>query len=286
MRVISGALLLAALPSAVLAKRVETGNLPNAQQLKPLVLAGLRHSKKNLENYSCLVRTESQEFRSDGSVKKTETKLEERFYVNGVPIGHLLSKEGRQLSAVEAKKEQGRVDYEVKKYSNAKEAAKRHEEGEQQVEMFLRAQRLLNGRRVMRDGRSTLLYDLEGDPNFRPKKIEERFAQALSGKLWLDEHSSMPVEMRADTAKDIKIGGGLIASLHKGFQLHLLLQRQPDDTWLVKRVEGNGEARAALFLHPRFHFREEISDCHLFSVQTEQKIANPMPSENRNQQPQ
>lgn len=249
--------------------------LPNAQELKPRVLASMKKSEHDLENYSCLVRTESEEFNGNGSVKKHDTKQEERFYVNGVPIGHLLVKDGKPLTGSEAKKEQERVNYEVRKYSDPENAAKRHEQGERQVDMFLRAQRLLHGKREVRNGRSTLVYDLEGDPGFHPKKLEERFAQALAGKLWLDEESTSPVELRGYTEKDIKIGGGLIANLHKGFQIHLLQQREPDGTWITKSIEGDGEARAVLFLHPRFHFREDLSNCHRFAVDTRQTVGAP-----------
>ena len=255
--------------------------LPNAQELKPRVIAGLKKSEHDLENYSCLVRTESEEFNGNGTVRKHEIKQEERFYVNGVPIGHLLIKDGKPLTGSEAKKEQDRVNYEVKKYSDPKQADKRHEEGERQIDMFLRAQRFLHGKREVRNGRNTLVYDLDGDPSFHPKKLEERVAQALAGKLWLDEESTVPVELRAYTEKDIKIGGGLIANLHKGFQIHLLQQREPDGTWITKAVEGNGEARAVLFLHTRFHFREDLSNCHLFSVDTHQTVGNPESNVNR-----
>ncbi len=248
---------------------------PNAQELKPRLLASMKKSERDLENYSCMVRTESDEFNGNGTVKKHDSKQEERFYLNGVPIGHLLVKNGKPLAGSDAKKEQDRVNYEVRKYSDPKQAEKRHEEGERQVDMFLRAQRLLHARREIRNGRSTLVYDLEGDPNFRPKKLEERFAQALTGKLWMDEESTAPVELRGYTEKDIKIGGGLIANLHKGFQIHFLQQRESDGTWIVKAVEGDGEARAVLFLHPRFHFKEEMSNCHLFSVDTQQKVSAP-----------
>jgi hypothetical protein len=249
--------------------------LPDPLELKNRALASMRRSEKALENYSCEVHVEVIELKGDGSVKKQETRREERFYVNAVPIAHVLSRNGRDLSGTEAKKEQERVDYEVKKYSNRAQAMKRQEQAERQIEVFLRSQQLLNGRRQIRDHRSTLLYDLNGDPRFHPEKLEERVMQALTGKIWIDEETGSAVELRAGTSKDIKIGGGLIASLHKGFQIGFVQQQQPDGVWLPKVIEGNGEARAVLFLHPRFQFREVLDKCHLFSVETKESVKPP-----------
>ncbi|HEY6986795.1 MAG TPA: hypothetical protein VH369_00345, partial [Bryobacteraceae bacterium] len=57
-------------------------------------------------------------------------------------------------------------------------------------------------------------------------------------------------------------------------------QREPDGVWITKTVEGSGDARAALFMHARFRFRQQLEKCHLFSVKTEQKIGNQPGPEN------
>jgi hypothetical protein len=163
----------------------------------------------------------------------------------------------------------------VKKYSDSKNVEKEHVRDEKQVDMFLRALRFSNGHRERREGRSVVVYDLAGDPKFHPRKVEERFAQALTGRMWMDEESGTPLEMRVETTRDVKIGGGLLANIHKGFQAHLLQQRQPDGVWLTKMVEGSGDARTALFMHPRFRFREDLDQCHLFSVNSQQKVQAP-----------
>lgn len=172
-------------------------------------------------------------------------------------------------------KEQERVDKQVKKFSDPKEAAKAQSHDEKQADLFLRALELKHGRREQRAGRDTLPYDLAGDPDFRPKKIEERFAQALTGHIAVDEQSGTPVDLRFETIRDIKIGAGVLANLHKGFWLHLTQQRQPDGIWIVKQVQGSGDARAALFVHARFRFKEELESCHVFAVNTQQKLGEP-----------
>ena len=246
--------------------------VPDGREMKSRVVGAMKASEKALENYSCIVKEEDDELNSDESVKKDESKEEEEFYVNGIEIDHTLKKNGKALSEGDARKEQQRVDKEVKKYSDPKEADKSREHDEKEVDMFLRAVILTNGRRTYRAARSELLYDLAGDPSFRPKKIEERFAQALKGQIWIDEESGMVAEVRFETVKDVKVAGGLVGTLHRGFWLHIVQQREPDGAWITQSVDGSGDARAALFIHARFRFRQQLDQCHLFSVTTHETV--------------
>ncbi len=249
--------------------------LPDPQALRQRAIASSQKLRKDRENYSCTVREETYELNSDGSVKKKRIVLEDRFFVNGWPVDHVLARDGKTLNGEDAKKEQERTDKEVRKFSDTKKADKEEEQNERQIDVFLRALRFSNGHREQRNSRSTVVYDLAGDPNFHPQKIEERFAQALTGRIWMDEESGLPLELKVETERDVKIAGGVAANLHKGFQLHLVQQRQSDGVWLTKLAEGSGDVRAVLFLRQRFRFREELDQCHLFSVNTEEKVQTP-----------
>ncbi|MDQ2711929.1 MAG: hypothetical protein M3Y24_06780 [Acidobacteriota bacterium] len=249
--------------------------LPDAKQMKERLLKSLQRSEDALENYSCTVREQNDELNSDESVKKHQSSVKEQFFVNRIQVEHTLERNGKPLSVDEAKKEQERVDKEVRRFSNKAQAEKAEKHDERQADLFLRALQITNGRREQREGRSTLDYDLSGDPHFRPHKLEERFAQALTGKIALDEESETPVDLRFETKQDVKIGAGLLANLHKGFWLHLTQQRQPDGVWIMRELQGSGDARAALFLHARFRFQQQLEQCHLFSVDTQQKVHGP-----------
>jgi hypothetical protein len=251
--------------------------LPDPRELKQRAVVSMRKSERDLENYSCVVRIQEFDLNADGYVKRQRQRVEERFYVNGMEINHAQSRDGKALTGGDAKREQERVDKEVKKYSDRTKVEKEQAEDEKQADTFLRALSFYNGRREQRDNRSIVIYDLAGDPSFKPHRIEERFAQALTGRILLDEESGTPQELQVETVRDVKIGGGLLANVHKGFRAHIIQQRQPDGVWLTKMVEGSGDMKAALFLHPRFRFREDLEQCHLFSVDTQQKVQAPKP---------
>lgn len=255
---------------------VQDSALPDPQQLKQRALASMKESEKNLEKYSCIAHDQTEELNGDGTLKHLHAKEEEQFFVNGVEIDHTLANDGKQLSGNAARKEQQRVDAEVKKFSDPKEAEKSQVQDEKQVDMFLRAVRFTNGRRELRSGRSTIIYHLAADPSFHPKKLEERFAQALVGTIAMDEETGNVLELRVETDRDVKVGGGLLANVHKGFRFHLLQERQPDGVWLTTAMDGSGDARAGLLFHPRFRFTQRLDKCHLYSVDATQTLGQPL----------
>ncbi len=249
--------------------------VPNPYTLRERAILTLRKSEEDRERYSCAVESREQLLNNDGSVKSSHTRESDRFFVKGQEITHVFKKDGRTLTELEARKEQERVDTEVKKADDPKQIAKREKEGERAADMFLRAQKFSNGRREMQNGRGTIHYDLHGDPAFRASKLEERFAQAVSGQIWVDEQTGAPAELKLLLERDVKLGGGLLATVHKGFRFHLKQDRQPDGVWITTLQEGSGDARAALFFHPRFTFLEKTSRCHLFTVDS--KATTPTP---------
>jgi hypothetical protein len=240
--------------------------LPDAGQIRTRAIETMRKSAQALERYSCKVQTRTDELDGRGGTKKSDTETVERFFVNGARVNHVLARNGKTLSGKDAEKAQKKADKNVTKYSKEEEAQKLQDKREQQIAMFLRAHRLVNGKRELRGGHNTVQYDLQSDPQFRPRTVEERFAQATSGRVVFEEKSGALVEIEIRTDRDVKLAGGLLANLHKGFLLHAICERQPDGLWIAKLVDGNADLTAGLFFHPRIHFQERTEECHLFSV--------------------
>jgi hypothetical protein len=203
-------------------------------------------------------------------VKQRHVRQYDMFFVNGEEIDELTGKDGKTLSEDQKNKEMERVQKEIKKDSDAKYIAKRDAQDDKQLDTLLHMLRYTNGHRVDRGGRSSLAYDLSGDPSVHPKGVEETFLHDMSGTIEVDERTGELVDLNARLDHDVKIGGGLLANLHKGFWIHVRQQRYPDGVWLPQLVEGNGDARAALFFHPYFKFRQTMNGCALTSVTTSQ----------------
>lgn len=244
--------------------------LPSAAELKQRVLANLKKSQAEQERYVCKTVGENLLTDKNGNVKHRDVKLYNMFFVNGQEIDEVTSKDGKPLSEDKKKKEAERVQKEIKKDSDEKYVAKQDAENAKQIDMLLHMLRYTNGHRVNLNGRPTLDYDLSGDPKVHPKGTEETFLHDMTGTIEVDELTGQLVDMNARLDHDVKVGGGVLANLHKGFWLHVQQQRYPDGVWLLEKLEGTGDARAALFFHPYFKFSQTMSGCALTNVTTSQ----------------
>ena len=260
--------------------------LPDARELMQRALASEKKIADEQERYDCQIAVQGIETDKKGNVKRTETATMERFFVNGIPIDRTLSKNGKALSPEQAADEDKRVMKETVKLSNRSTAQKESDKRYRMVEDVLEAMMLTNGRRDRVSGRSVLSYDIVPNPNYEARNLNQRFAQAMVGKILIDEQSGEVIDLDIRSTQDLKIAGGLVAVLHKGFWVHAHNQPQPDGVWLTKLVEGSGDLRAALFYHPYFRFKETAGDCRLYSVAVGQAgQANPLEPKSTKQPP-
>lgn len=250
--------------------------LPNPTDLMQRALDNEKKLAAEQERYECRVTDDSTELDGKGKVKKTESEVKDQFFVNGIAIERTLQKNGKDLTVDQTRKEDERVMKQTVKYSNQATAKKETDKGNQQMMDIMEAMVLANGRREQANGRSVLFYDIVPNPKFQAKNMEQRFAQVMTGTISLDEQTGELIDLNIKSVKDLKIAGGLIASLHKGFWLHLHNHPQPDGVWLTDLAEGSGDARAALFFHPYFRFKETTGDCHLYSTSATQ-VGQAMP---------
>jgi hypothetical protein len=249
--------------------------LPDAHELIARATADQDRTFELRENYLCQLHSEEDDLDSHGNVKKIKREDDEEFYINGHQIDHMLAKDGKPLDESEAHKEQDRVDKQVKKYSDPSQRQKEKSEEQKRISSVLRIMEFKNERREVIDGRSTILFDISGNPAASTTDIEDRFVQAMQGSLRLDEATGQIIDLNIHSVKDVKIAGGLVASLHKGFWLHIHQSQHKDGVWLPDLAEGSGDARAALFLHPYFRFHQTEGDCRLYGVTSTQIIKTP-----------
>ena len=254
------------LGSAQAAGTARSAPLPNAVELLHRAIANEHKVAAERERYDCRVTDHTIETDSSGKVKKDTTVVSDLFYINGIPIEHVLQKNGKDLSADDARKQDERVMKETVKYSNQAAAQKQEDKQIQEVEDFLEAMMLANGHREVVDGRNLLEYDIVPNPKFDAKNINQRLARVMQGKVSIDEQTGELIDVNVKSVADLKIGGGMLADLHKGLWLHIHDQPQPNGIWLPQVAEGTGDARAALFFHPYFRFKETIDNCHLYSA--------------------
>jgi hypothetical protein len=244
--------------------------LPNAVELLQRALANERKLAEERERYECRVTDNVLETDSRGNAKKNTTEVKDQFFVNGIAIERTLQKNGKDLTPEETKKEDERVMKETLKYNNQATATKEQDKQHQNVEDIMEAMMLVNGHRERINGRSVLIYDILPNPRFAAKNLIQRMAEAMQGRISMDEQTGRLIDLDVKSVADLKVGGGLVADLHKGFWLHVHNHSELDGVWLNDLAEGSGDAREALFLHPYFRFKEVTDNCRLYSATAEQ----------------
>lgn len=243
---------------------------PDPAQLLQRALANQKKLAVEQERYECRVSETTIETDKAGRIKKTKSEVDEQFFVNGIPIQRTLSKDGRDLSPDQAKKENERVMKETVKFSNDATADKETDKQNQQIQNLVEAMMLTHGRRDIENSRSILYYDIIPNPKFDARNLIQRFARAMQGTIAIDERTGEMIDLNIKSVADVKIGGGLLASLHKGFWLHIHNHAEADGVWLNDLAEGSGDMRAALFFHPYFRFKQTTGDCHLYTAKAMQ----------------
>lgn len=222
-------------------------------------------------DYTYHIHLEEQELGSKGNVKKTESTDSESLTVDGIRIDRVVAQNGKPLTAKEEQKESDRIDKEVAK---AKERRAKHEsqgkETNARGEDILPASRILelgtfsNPRRIVLDGRPTIVFDYTGDPNAKTRNAFEGIVRDLVGTVWIDEKDRVLARGEGHFLNDFKIGGGLFLNIHKGLSFNFSATKINDEVWLPTTIEGQGSARVLVVDSTNGHFRLVTSDYRKF----------------------
>ena len=105
-----------------------------------------------------------------------------------------------------------------------------------------------NPRRVELNGRDTIVADYAGDPKAKTRTRFEEVVRDMMGTVWVDEQDRVLVKAQGHFVNNFKIGGGLVANIQKGTSFSMDQRKVNDEVWLPARFEGQGSARALLFL--------------------------------------
>lgn len=235
--------------------------LPDIESLRARALEVNKATEAQRERYLCRIRTETIELDGKGNQKKVDADEREIFFVKQRQITQTVTHNGKPLNTHDAKKE---ID-KVKKQIQDAEAGKPNEMGISQAQI-LKLIKLTNERRVMVNGRPTILFDGVGNPQAKASGMIEKAVQAMEGTIAVDEATGHVQDTNVHGVRDVKLAGGLLANIHKGFLLHIITAPRNDGVWLVQEVWGSGDARVGLFMHPSYRFHQITEGCRLFDV--------------------
>jgi len=204
--------MLALLIAAALAP--QPAPLPDVPTLMRQVEASQRAMDELREDYTYHETMVTRTLNKDGSVKKTETLENEVFYVHTHRVDRLVRKDGHDLSAGEAKKEQERVMKDVQKAESTPPGEPINGDNIS-VTRLLEIMQVSNPRREQLDGRSTIRFDFTGNPHAKTHGRAEDASKKLAGSLWVDEQDREVRRLEAHFDDNFHMGFGLF-SIGKG----------------------------------------------------------------------
>jgi len=261
--------------------------LPDLKQLFAEIDANQKTIDKLKENYTGRRSVEETEYDGSGKVTKKEVRKETFFYLDGAEISTLVGKDGKPLSEAEQRKENEKTQKEIARHQERqtrkdKKEEKAKEEGKEEkdkndpgIELFLRTCQFVNPRRERFRGQDVLVFDFEGNPEYKPKNLAERVVQQLAGVVWVDEKARDVARLEAYFVKDVKFGGGLLANLQKGTSFTFEQAFLNNEIWLPTYEEAHLGARVLLVKSFKVNEVTRYSDYQRFNVQTLSTIGKP-----------
>jgi hypothetical protein len=261
--------------------------LPDLKALFKEIDANQKALDKIKENYAGTRTEEESEYDGNGKVKKHELNEYTFFYLDGEEVSTLVKKDGKPLSEAEQKKEteQAQKRVEVIQNRKAKKDAKEEkakEEGKEEknsddpdIETFLRTSQFVNPRRERFRGQDVLVFDFEGNPEYKPRNLVEKIVQKLAGVIWIDEKAHDVVRLEAYFAGDAKIAGGLLVTIQKGTSFVFEQAFLNNEVWLPTYHEAHGSARVLLVKGFKASEITHYSDYKRYHVEVQSTVAAP-----------
>jgi hypothetical protein len=263
--------------------RAEGWPLPDIAKLLLDIDKNQKTVDEILKKYTCHLSEEEEKTDSNGQVTSRSVKEYDIFYVGENEVRHLLAKDGKPLEDDEKKKEDDRFskDFDNKKKKQAeldsdpKKQAKQDEEEQAQISDFLRAERFTNPRRELFRGQEVIVFDFGPNPDYKPKKLAESIVQKLVGVLWVDEQARDVARLEARFSDNVKIGGGILASLSKGSNFVFEQTMVNNEVWLPSYSEVHAAARL-VFLKVKANEIDRYSDYKKFSSEVKLGTSTPV----------
>lgn len=208
--------------------------------------------QRRLANYTWEQKSTIRSLSNSAELRKTETRVTEHFNIDGTSYRKVIERDGKPLSAADARKEQERMDREIakRKSESASDRQKRidHERKEQEEAIRFREE-VMRAFAFRIEGEEKVnaftAWRIAGDPrpDFRAKSRDGKMLSKIRGRIWVDQKTGDWLKFDVETLDKITFGG-FLASVAPGATISAQQMRVNEELWHPEWVRVKLNARA------------------------------------------
>jgi hypothetical protein len=242
--------------------------IPDAATLLREVVAHQKQMDSVRENYTYREVTVTRMLDKHGKTIKTTSETSNIFFVNTHEVDRLIAKNGKPLTPGEERKEQDSVNKTIA-LAEKTPPGQVPDHNTVSISKLLSIMQLTSPRRILMDGRPTLVFQFTGNPRAHTHGLAENASKKLAGTLWIDEQDRDVRRLQAHFDANFRMGWGL-ASVAKGSTFTFEQRRIQGVLWLPAGAQIHLVAHAIGFLTYRAEIQITDSDYQVFHVGTQQ----------------
>ena len=225
------------------------------QDAKEIVRVSVQRDLLNFErlkNYTYLEQDQIKSFDKRDRLKKTESETYEIMILGGHGYAKLTERNGKALSAGDARKERSKLDQEVERRKHETDADRAKIEKERQEQRKFLDEvpdefvfKLLGVETV--SGKPAWEVSAEPNPRYKPKSRNAQLISKMRGKVWIDQGEYQWVKIQAEATGKLSYGFGML-KIDPGATIQFEQTRVNDEVWLPASATIRVNGHAALFV--------------------------------------
>jgi hypothetical protein len=220
-----------------------------------------RRNFELLKDYTYTETEEDRDYDKSGHLKKTENQTYEIFNLGGRTYAKVIARNGKPLPESDARKEQEKMDREVRRRESEtpQETARLEKEREKQREFVKELPDAFTFKAVgeeMIGGKPAWVISGEPKPDYHPRDMLAKVVTKMRGTVWIDKSDYQWVKVQAEAIGTLSFGLGLLR-IGPGSIVEFEQTRVNDEIWLPASGKFKVNGRVALLksLHSEVELR-------------------------------
>lgn len=248
--------------------------LPHIAELLKTVAKNQKETDEIQKDYACMKLEEEDSVNGKEEITKRTTTLYQISYIHGNEMDRKVEVDGKPLSVAEQQKEDERLQKEAARYDKEAADPKKKNDDDVGISDFLRVSRFTNPRWERFRGQDVVVFDFSPSPEYKPKTTVEKFIHDFVGTIWVDPQAQDIARLEARMDNSLKVGGGVLASLHKGSAFEFEQSRVNNEVWLPSYDEITISVKVLLVKTFHVNVVDHYYDYQKFHVATKEKIGS------------